>query len=444
MVCAMLVATLLIFFLPRKYVLASWLAAAVLIPMDQVVVVGGFHFQMLRVLILLGWIKLLMTRHSTQCELLSGGINSIDKFVCLYAVTHVVTFTLLWLEAQAFVNHMGTLYTTLGMYFVLRFFIRDEEDVRRTIQVLAYITAVIAVLMMIEQASGQNLYAFLGGVVERKREQLLVRDNRFRAMGCFQHAILAGTFGATLLPLFIGLWGQGRKKLSALVGVSGATVMTIASVSSTPVLAYVAGIGAICLWPLRKRMRTIRWGIVISLISLHMVMKAPVWALIGRVDFVGGSASSHRYELIDNFIRRFGDWWLLGVKDTRDWGTAMWDIANQYVAIGQDGGLLSFIFFLSTIIYGFKYLGIARKASEGHKQQERFFWAMGATLFSHVVAFFGISYYDQTIVVWYVFLVMIVITTDAQRKTIASAAKLTARKPRQATGFGAARHRRFT
>lgn len=64
------------------------------------------------------------------------------------------------------------------------------------------------------------------------------------------------------------------------------------------------------------------------------------------------------------------------------------------------------IFFLAIIFYGFKKLGAARRASEGTADEKRF-WAMGAVLFAHAVAFFGITYFDQTVIIWYAVLAMI-------------------------------------
>jgi hypothetical protein len=85
-------------------------------------------------------------------------------------------------------------------------------------------------------------------------------------------------------------------------------------------MAYVAGVIGFSFWPLRRQMRPVRWVIVVTLVSLHLIMKAPVWALIARADVVGGSSSYHRYELIDAFIRRFDEWWLLGTKHADAWG----------------------------------------------------------------------------------------------------------------------------
>ena len=72
-------------------------------------------------------------------------------------------------------------------------------------------------------------------------------------------------------------------------------------------------------------------------------MKGPVWALLGKLDIVGGSTGWHRYKIVDNCIRHFWDWWLLGSNNYWTWegGDDMWDLANQYVATAEGTGLLS-------------------------------------------------------------------------------------------------------
>ena len=59
-------------------------------------------------------------------------------------------------------------------------------------------------------------------------------------------------------------------------------------------------------------------------------MKAPVWALIQRIDIVGGSSGWHRYELIDQCIKHFSDWWLMGVKVILLLGATIWAISPMH------------------------------------------------------------------------------------------------------------------
>ncbi len=407
-VVAMVLAGTLILFMPRKQVMVPFLAAALLIPMDQVLVVGPFHFPMLRLLIAFTWVPMLLGNRPGGKRIFSNGFNGLDKAVILWAGFTVIATVALWRDTAALTNQMGLLYTVFGLYFVFRSFIRDEEGVRRAIKALAYVSAVIAVIMLMEQFTHRNPYALLGGSRAFTRETLMVREGGLRALGPFQHPILAGTFGAISLPLYVALWFKDRaSRTTALVGMLASTTITLATGSSTPVLTYAAGIFALCMWPFRNQMRVARWALSLGLIGLHLVMKAPVWALIARVDLTGGSSSYHRYMLVDQSIRHFRDWWLIGVKETASWGWDMWDLANQYVAVAATSGLLPLIFFLAILVLGFKYLGRARQAAEAERQQEHFIWAFCAALFANCVAFFGISYFDQTMVSWYLLLAMI-------------------------------------
>ncbi len=411
-VVAMLLAGALILFRQRKRVTFPFLAATLLIPIDQVLLLGPFHFPMLRLLIALGWVAMLFRTPSGN-RIFSGGVNGLDKAVVLWAGFTVLATLALWQDMPALNNQMGFLYTDLGIYFFLRSFIRDEEDVRQVIRGLAYVSAAIALVMLVEQFTASNPYAILGGSRAWTRETLMVREGGLRALGPFQHPILAGTFGAVTLPLYFALWYKDRTdRMPALLGMVASTTITFATQSSTPLLAYAGGLFALCLWPFRKQMRAARWGLSIVLIGLHLVMKAPVWALIARVDLVGGSSSYHRYMLVDQCIRHFSDWWLVGVKETASWGWDMWDLANQYVAVAATTGLVPLFFFVAILVFGFKFLGKARKAAEGDRRQELFIWALCAGLFANCVAFFGISYFDQTVVSWYLLLAMICTVTQ--------------------------------
>jgi hypothetical protein len=392
----------------RKRALAAFLAAGLLIPMDQIVLIGSLHFPMLRILVLFGIIRMVKEKVSAKVRMFSGGMNKIDIAVILLTIFTAVNGILLFQESGAAINELGALYTVFGVYFLLRFLIRDEADVVRAIQTLAWIAAFIAIIMTYEAATGHNPYALLGGAGAKSIESLAVRDGKVRAQGPFAHSILAGTFGAVLMPLFVGLWWKSKKyRTIAVVGILSSTVITVACNSSTPVLAYAGGVVALCLWQARRRMRALRWGLVFTLIALHLVMKGPVWSLIEKIDISGGSSSWHRYMLIDQCIRHFGDWWLFGVKDTSVWGWDMWDTANQYVSVCENSGLLPFLLFLAILVYGFKYLGRERRAAAKDKKAALFIWALGSALFANVVAFLGISFFDQTMVGWYALLAMI-------------------------------------
>jgi hypothetical protein len=420
----MVAAIVLMFVLPRKYIVVPVLLAAFLVPQGEGVVIGGFHLMPVRIIALFGLMQLAWLHHSSRTPVFSGGINSIDKAFLSCEIAHLVVFILLWRETGAVTNQMGLLLGTLGMYVLLRSLIRQEEDICRVLRVLAIVAALNAVGMVYERVEVRNLFGFLIGGVDSVP---LIREGKIRSQGAFGHAILAGTFGAMWLPMFIGLWTYGSAKALAAVGVISSMVMVITSASSTPLMAiFGVGIG-ILFWPLRRNMRMVRWAVSLSLLALHLVMKAPVWFLIARADMVGGSASFDRANLIDVFVRHFWDWWLLGTKDIGSWGWSMWDLSDTYVSQGESGGVVTLVFFIAIISHSFSRIGKARKTARGRKR-EWFLWLMGTALYANVMAFFGVSYWDQTQVAWFALLAIISVATGptvghkiAPRETLATA-----------------------
>src|SRR5438309_1844400 len=74
---------------------------------------------------------------------------------------------------------------------------------------------------------------------------------------------------------------------------------------------------------------------------------------------------------------------------------------------------LCFALFLAMISFCFSRIGKARKAVEGDRAKEWYFWFLGAALFANVVGFFGVSYFDQTKVMWFALLAVICTATSS-------------------------------
>jgi hypothetical protein len=211
---AMVVSAILILLLPRKYVIVPVLVTSLLVPLGQQVVMGGLHFFVMRIIILFGCARMLMTKASSQTELLAGGFNSMDKWFTLWAVFRALTTLVLYASIPAVVGECGFLWDVFGGYFLLRFLIRDYDDITRAAKVLALIAIVIAAGMLNERMHFQNIFGFLGGVPIIPS----IRQGTIRAQGPFMHAILAGTFGGTLVPLFFWLWKVAKSKFLAVIG----------------------------------------------------------------------------------------------------------------------------------------------------------------------------------------------------------------------------------
>jgi hypothetical protein len=406
---AIVIAGALMLVLRRKWAFVPFLMLILLTTRGQQIVIFGFHVYVLRILVLVGWARVVCSKLFSQTKVFAGPWTSIDTAFTGWAIARPVAFMLLYQQQGAVFNQVGFLWDAFGSYFLLRFWIQDEEDVTRTIKACAAATAIIAVGMLGEKLFDRNIFGYLGGVPIVPD----LRDTAIRAQGPFGHSILAGVYAATMFPLFLWLWKSEKSRVLGVIWMLAVTMMVALTGSSTPLLAFGAGVLGICLWPLRRRMRIIRWGIAISLITLHLVMKAPVWFLINHINLIGASSGYHRAELIDQTVRHFWEWWLVGTKDNASWGWDMYDLSNQYVAEAVTGGLATLVFFIAMISRGFGKLGDARKVVDGDRQKEWLVWLLGCSLFAHCVGFFGVSYWDQMQTVWFALFAMICAATTA-------------------------------
>ena len=333
----------------------------------------------------------------------------------MWACYRALATILLYGQVAAVTNQIGFLWDALGGYFLFRCLVEDEETILRVVKAFAVVAVIAAAGMIYEQLMGHNLFAFLGAV----RLIPEIREGRVRSQAFFGHALLAGAFGATTFCLFLWLWKRGKTWFIPLIGLIASIVMAYFASTSTPIMALMGGIFVLCLWPIRAHMRALRWAMVTTLVGLHLVMKAPVWFLIGRIDLSGGSTGNHRAVLIDNFIRHFSDWWLVGTHENVNWGYDMWDQCNQYILEGENGGLIAFACFIAMFCVCYRWIGTARKAVEGDKEREWLFWILGAALFSQTMAFVGVDYFDQTKFVWYMLMVTVTTTTQFSRDAVA-------------------------
>lgn len=399
---AMLVAIVLVLTLPRRQLAVPFLTVVFLVPLGQQIYAGGAHWLVLRIVVLAGCLRLLIEKVKGNGWLFRSGLNGIDRAFAVWACCAGLAPILLYRTSAIVPLQMASLLQSFGGYFFLRYAIQDRKDLARAAKTLAGLALVLGLCMANERFQRINVFGYLGsGSI-----MPVVRNGLVRAQACFLHPILAGCFGATLMPLFYWLWKGGRAKGLAAAGMLGSVSMVFFSASSTSLFALAGGIGALFLWPLRRSMRKVRWGIVLMLVGLQVVMKAPVWFLISRVNPTGSSDVWDRAMLIDTFIRHFKDWWLIGA-DPASWGWEMWDLSNQFVGVGETGGLLAFICFIAIISRSFSRLGKMRRQVQGDKMQEWLYWSLGAVMFAHILAYFGVSYFDQTSVWWYTFLAMV-------------------------------------
>jgi len=387
---------LLLLMLPRRHALIPLVLTTCYMTFGQQVVVMSLHFTMLRLVVLVGCIRIVV-----RGELRMIRWQRMDSLLILWVITVVTAYTMLWQTSGALINRLGFAYDSLGLYFICRVLIVDIRDITHACKVFALALVPVALCMCVEKLTGRNPFFVFGGVPEVTE----LRNGVVRCQGPFRHPILAGTFGAVWIPLFAGLWGHELASgLRAGIGISAAVVIAALSGSSGPVATVLVGVAGLMLWPLKRQLSLLRWTVAAGLVALQLMMQAPIWFIFAKINILSGSTGWHRAHLIDRTVAHFGDWWFLGAKSVAPWGVWAGDVTNQYVIQSITGGLLGLLLFVAIIYLAFSSVGMALKASG--VEHRWMFWTVGCALLAHAITFLSVSYFDQNIVNWYLLLAM--------------------------------------
>ena len=374
---------MLVLVVPRKYVLAPFIIGACFLPADQRIIIAGLDFTVLRILVVAGILRLLVRGENRVVHL-----NRFDIILFVWVLVGAIVYVLLWLDSRALIYKCGVLFDVLGLYWLFRLNIRSWSDIIFTFKVLAVSAVALAPFVGYEWSTGHNPFTSVGQVLTD------VRQDRYRCQAAFPHAIMLGLFWATQVPLFIGLATIEKKKLFWALAVGASVFIVIASASSTPLATLVAVCLFLLLYKVRKHGRSIAWAVCGIVILLNLVMNAPVWHLISRVNMVGGSTGWHRFFLIDQFVKHFGEWVLIGTRDTSHWGRGLGDVTNQYIAQGITGGLITLVLFIYLLVVAVRTVG-SFSLRPLPAQMQWFAWCVCVSMLGHCVSFLGVTYFGQ-------------------------------------------------
>jgi hypothetical protein len=396
---ALLVA-ILVTLLPRRMAMMPILAALCFLPTGQSLQIAGLHFYLFRLALLAS-----LTRVLIRGEVRSIRWCLVDTLVFWWLMAFVGFGSLSHPGWASFITMAGTAFDWVSSYIVARSLLRDRNDLLLQIRFLAIMMIPLAAAMIVETVTGKNAFAVLGGVGEID----VLRDGKVRAQGAFQHSILAGTFGVTMLPLMIGLIRMRNSSLrwSGIFGSFSAALIVWAAASSGPFLAALGSIAAMCIWRLRHSLRLVLVGLLLIVLMLQAGMNRPVWWLFDSVSPYTGGSGWHRSYIIDAAIQHWDEWWLIGTPRTVHWGgyppapgdPNNIDLTNEYIVQGINGGVVTLCLFVAILWTCFKKLGSAFHAKRGSIdfETEWLAWCTGVALLAHCISFFSVAYYDQTI-----------------------------------------------
>jgi hypothetical protein len=394
----LLAATVAIWVLPRAWAPVPLLAGACYMTLGQGIEVSGLNFPIIRLLLLAGVVRVLV-----RGERPAGGLLGMDKLFLAWGAWALVASAFHQFPGATLQGHLGMVYNAFCIYFLTRCFCQTEKDLHRLVRVIAWVLVPVAVEMLFEQLTQKNLFAMFGGVPDEPA----IRNNRARSQGPFAHAILAGTVGAVCIPMLVGLWR--RYPVSAKIGLAACGTMVMTSASSGPFMSVIFGLFALVLWRWRHWTKQMRIAAVVGYILLDLVMKAPPYYLIARIDLTGGSTGWHRAYLIESSLKHLHEWWFAGTDYTRHWMPTgvSWspdhtDITNHYIKQGVLGGLPLTFLFIAILLCGFRYIGEnVRVTASGDPQRAFLAWSFGAGLFAHAATCVSVSYFDQSVLFLY-------------------------------------------
>jgi len=394
-ILATLALAALLIVVPKKYFLLPFIIAACFVPADQRIIVFDLDFTPLRMLVLVGFLRTIL-----RLERLTFKWNSFDKLVLVWAICGTAIYVLQWADTGALIYKCGVLFDVIGLYWLFRINISSWDDIKLATKIFAVCSLLLAVLVGFEWATGKNPFVVLGRVTT------VVREERYRCQASFPHSIMLGLFWATLVPLFIGFAKQNKHKLLFWLAVVASTFIVAATASSTPLLTLLAVFCFLPLFSYRRFGHQIALALLGMTVALHIVMEAPVWHLISRINVVGGSTGWHRYNLIDKAINHFGEWMFLGCRSTAHWGWGLGDITNQYILEGVRGGIITLILFIVLLVMAVRTVG-SYSLRHIPATQQWMSWGICVSVLGHCISFFGVSYFGQIMMLLYLTLAIV-------------------------------------
>jgi hypothetical protein len=408
----------------RSRVILAFLLVCVFMPMMQRLVVGGLDFNMMRLILIVAWVRVLIRR-----EYRGFKPGKLDYLFVLWTVSLAI-FHVLRVGPGGIVYRLGTSFDALTVFFLFRLLVRRREEVFLITRELAWIVIVLGVFMAYEMATRINVFSIFGSAPLIS----LIRDGKVRSQGPFSHPILAGTFAAVLVPIFIGVFrGQRKERKLMATALLFATITTVASGSSGPIITWGVGVFGWGVWLVRKHTHAIMWSLAGLAVVIHVVREKPIWHLIGRLASVTGGTGYHRYRLVEAFVTRFGEWVLVGTSDTAHWGWGLQDTTNQYVAEGINGGLVTLVLFVWLLGAAFSRLRRTRMLVEPLEGPTSLWalliWGFSVSLAAHCVSFISVSYFGQMEQFFFLFLALVPALSRFKRRPAQSR---THRPPRPA------------
>jgi len=406
-VILLVILILVLLTISRQHIMFPLIMVTCCVPLDQRIIILNLDFPLIRILMLICLFRMAIKGENRVIQW-----NNFDKLIlCLQGIGFLV-YIIRNSNLSAIIFQFGLMFDNLGLYWIFRQYIRDWKDICNMFRILAFFAIITAPFIALEKFQDSSLFSIFGHTAGE------FHRGRYRAAGAFSHSILMGCFWATLLPFFYSQIKINKYFIFYWLAILSSLSSIYFSGSTTPVMTVIA---VIIFWNIyRYRMygKKIFWGTCAGLFLLHLVMKAPVWHLLSRIDIFSGSTGYHRYLLIDNFLGHISEWFFLGMNSTSHWGHVQGDITNQIILEGVRGGMITLIILIIILFNAVKIPG--RLSLNSNSAEIKWIsWGICVAMLGHFITFWGVSYFGQINILLYFTFALIGFSLDVESRDVA-------------------------
>lgn len=395
----------------RRFAALGLLAGVLFLPQSVNVSLAGVNVFGMRMLEVVA-----ATRIISRGEIKFLRSTSLDKafffFFCYLTLIFVIR------SDEGVFYQVGLAIDAIICYISFRVLLQNVQDILWLLRAFLWLLVPFAGLVLIESLTLQNPFSIMGGVAYGAD---WLRDGRLRCQGSFQHCSLLGTLGAGFLSLYIALAVSKSDRKAGILGILLCISIVWLSNSGGPISCVANVVFCWALWKYRARLTLVKFGIAAVLVASMTVMEASIFYLPAKVSSITGGDGWHRSYLMEVSFRDLHKWWLFGMplSETADWfpylnyGTGFADITNQFLSYGLASGLPAMLLFFYLLLTAKRHVGVilssnSDKFGSGEAKKAQYIaWGLGSLLVMHIANWFGIIYFDQSYVIWYLHLAMI-------------------------------------
>jgi len=397
-----IIASLLILVLPIGGALAAYVAALVWYPDFLRVSLGTIDFSVGRIVILVLFVRCL-----TDNRLLKAfHWSRLDTYVTLCMAIQVGIYCLTRPSMAALENRGGFVMDTWFIYITFRMAMTEKAALISFIRWIGVILVPLAFLGVMESVTRWRPFVPLrvfrpwDTPVEAATGVESLRWGLARAVGPFSHPIMFGACFLTFLPLVWALrHDRGQWRHWAYFCAPILLIGALSSMSSNSWIMAMAVLFCLVMEKFKPWVKPVLILIVLGCALLQVVSTRPFYhVLASRANIVGG-VWWQRVVLIDEAVKDFDKWWLLGYggRDP-EWAIRLsgghTDVNNEYILAGVEYGMAGIIGLCLVLAAAFHGL-VLRYRQTNDELLHSIYWAFGTILVGTMAVWMGVSYFGQ-------------------------------------------------